>query len=82
MFIGHVSEESQICPTVPKSLDQMLLVEGFYGTGPVIGILTTGEEWVVSWFPGDTNTLAETNHTEASYSVPLKINLNRQLRVE
>ena len=72
MFIGHVSEESQICPTVPKSLDQMLLVEGFYGTGPVIGILTTGEEWVVSWFPGDTDILAETNHTEASYSMPLK----------
>ena len=65
-------------PTVlGELLDQMPLVEGFYGTRPLIGILTTGEEWIVSWFPGDTNTLAETNHTEASYSVPLKINLNR-----
>ena len=25
-------------------LDQMFLVEGFYGTGPVIGILTTGDD--------------------------------------
>ena len=76
MFIGHVSEESQICPTVPKSLDQMLLVEGFYGTGPVIGILTTGEEWVVSWFHGDTDTLStilsEEDQPEASYSTPLQ----------
>lgn len=32
-------------------LDQMFLVQGFYGTGPVIGILTTGDDWVVSWFP-------------------------------
>ena len=53
-------------------LDQMFLVEGFYGTGPVIGILTTGDEWVVSWFPGDTDTLASRGQSEASYSTPLK----------
>jgi len=36
-------------PTVLGELiDQMLLVEGFYGMGPVIGILTTAEEWLVS----------------------------------
>ena len=47
-------------PTVlGELLDQMFLVEGFYRTGPVIGILTTGEEWVMSWFPGDTDTLAK-----------------------
>ena len=47
-------------PTVlGELLDQMFLVEGFYMTGPVIGILTTGEEWVVSWFPGDTDTLTK-----------------------
>lgn len=46
-------------PTVlGEFLDQMLLVEGFYGMGPVIGILTTAEEWVVSWFPVDSKTLA------------------------
>ena len=45
--------ESQ--PTVlGELLDQMLLVEGFYGMGPVIGILTTGEEWLFSWFPSET----------------------------
>jgi hypothetical protein len=46
-------------PTVlGELLDQMLLVEGFYGMGPIIGILTTGEEWIVSWFPVDTDILA------------------------
>jgi hypothetical protein len=34
-------------------LDQMMLVGGFYGMGPVIGILTTAEEWLISWFPAD-----------------------------
>ena len=43
-------------PTVlGELLDQMILVEGFYGMGPVIGILTTAEEWLVSWFPSDSN---------------------------
>jgi hypothetical protein len=33
-------------PTILGELfDQMLLVEGFYCSGPVIGILTTLEEW-------------------------------------
>lgn len=46
-------------PTVlGELLDQMFLVEGFYGMGPVIGILTTGVEWVLTWFPADSNTLA------------------------
>jgi hypothetical protein len=41
-------------PTVLGELyDQMMLVAGFYGTGPVCGILTTGAEWVVAWFPED-----------------------------
>lgn len=45
-----------IQPTVLGELyDQMLLVEGFYGTGPVCGILTSGEEWLVAWFPEDNN---------------------------
>lgn len=45
-------------PTVlGELLDQMLLVESFYGMGPVIGILTTGEEWIISWFPADTEQL-------------------------
>ena len=41
-------------PTVLEELlDQMMLIQGFYGSGPTIGILTTGEEWMVAWFPED-----------------------------
>jgi hypothetical protein len=48
-------------PTVLGDLfDQMLLVEGFYGMGPVCGILTTGEEWLVAWFDADQALLSET----------------------
>jgi hypothetical protein len=55
-------------PTVlGESLDQMLLVEGFYGMGSVIGILTTGDEWVVSWFPVDQHVLEQSE----SNSIPL-----------
>jgi len=42
-------------PTVLGELfDQMILVEGFYMSGPVIGILTTLEDWLFCWFPADT----------------------------
>jgi hypothetical protein len=52
-------------PTVLGDLlDQMLLVEGFYGMGPVIGILTTAEEWLVSWFPVDSEALARGDQSE------------------
>jgi hypothetical protein len=34
-----------------------MLVEGFYGMGPALGILTTGDEWLFSWFPADHDTL-------------------------
>lgn len=41
-------------PTVLGELfDQMILVEGFYMSGPVIGILTTLKDWVFCWFPAD-----------------------------
>jgi hypothetical protein len=62
-------------PTVlGELLDQMLLVEGFYGMGPVIGILTTAEQWIVSWFPVDTNDLARVSvgRSDASFTTPLK----------
>ncbi len=62
-------------PTVlGELLDQMLLVEGFYGMGPVIGILTTAEEWIVSWFPVDSCALEHSNveRSETSFSTPLK----------
>ena len=62
-------------PTVlGELLDQMLLVEGFYGIGPVIGILTTADEWMMSWFPVDTKTLGGDidDRLEASCSTPLK----------
>jgi hypothetical protein len=64
-------------PTVlGELLDQMLLVEGFYGMGPVIGILTTAEEWIVSWFPVDSDNLARHNVDlpEDSFSTPVKQN--------
>ena len=42
-------------PTVLGELfDQMILVEGFYMSGPVIGILTTLQDWMFCWFPADT----------------------------
>jgi hypothetical protein len=60
-------------PTVlGELLDQMLLVEGFYGMGPVIGILTTAEEWLVSWFPVDSGALALVDPPEASFTTPVK----------
>ena len=60
-------------PTVlGELLDQMLLVEGFYGMGPVIGILTTAEEWLVSWFPVDSDALARVDTPEASFTTPMK----------
>lgn len=62
-------------PTVlGELLDQMLLVEGFYGMGPVIGILTTAEEWIVSWFPVDTDALSHLleESPEASFTTPVK----------
>jgi hypothetical protein len=61
-------------PTVlGELLDQMLLVEGFYGMGPVIGILTTAEEWLISWFPDDSSALAHPDPPEASsYTTPEK----------
>ena len=41
-------------PTVlGELLDQMLLIEGFYRVGPVIGILTTAEELMFTWFCED-----------------------------
>lgn len=41
-------------PTVLGELfDQMILVEGFYMSGPVVGILTTLVEWMFCWFPAD-----------------------------
>ena len=46
-------------PTVlGELLDQMLLVSGFYCIGPIIGILTTGVEWMVAWFPSDDDTIS------------------------
>lgn len=42
-------------PTVLGELfDHMILVEGFYMSGPVIGILTTLVDWLFCWFPADT----------------------------
>ena len=42
-------------PTVlGEMFDQMILVEGFYMSGLVIGILTTLQDWMFCWFPADT----------------------------
>jgi hypothetical protein len=43
-----------IQPTVMgELLDQLLLLEGFYESGPVIGILTSLQEWMFCWLPPD-----------------------------
>jgi len=47
-------------------LDQMLLVEGFYRIGPVVGILTSGAEWMVAWLPEDADVFA--THESATKS--------------
>lgn len=62
-------------PTVlGELLDQMLLVEGFYGMGPVLGILTTGEEWLVAWFDVDSRAISATAPSlhSASFTTPTK----------
>ena len=60
-------------PTVlGELLDQMMLVEGFYGMGPVIGILTTAHEWLIAWFPVDSDALARVGSPEVSSTTPLK----------
>ena len=60
-------------PTVLGELfDQMLLVEGYYGMGPVIGILTTAEEWVFSWFPSDSQALRDIQVLLEDLSISLK----------
>lgn len=52
-------------PTVVGELyDQMLLVSRFYGTGPVIGILTSGEDWMICWFPDDNQHFGESFQLE------------------
>lgn len=38
--------------------DQMKLIQLFYQTGPAIGILTTGQQFIVCWFPEDHHLLS------------------------
>jgi hypothetical protein len=61
-------------PTILGDLfDQLVLVEGFYGMGPTIGILTTGEEWIFSWFPVDHDTLSNRNEeVDDLFTTPTK----------
>ena len=33
--------------------DQMMLAEGFYGNGPIMGLLCTGNKYMLAWFPAD-----------------------------
>ena len=41
-------------PTVLGELyDQMQLLEGFYRSGPIVGIVTTLSQWCFAWFKGD-----------------------------
>lgn len=45
---GDTGRNVLLEPTVlGELLDQMMLVEGFYGVGQVIGILTTARQWLV-----------------------------------
>lgn len=57
--------------------DQLMLVEGFYGMGPAIGILTTGDEWIFSWFPADHDTLSNRNAERVDlFTTPTKQKLS------
>jgi hypothetical protein len=58
-------------PTVVGELyDQMMLVRGFFGTGPVCGILTTGREWKVFWFPQEG--FCQRDSSEEGLTTPVK----------
>mmetsp|Transcript_24421 Transcript_24421/g.35886 ORF Transcript_24421/g.35886 Transcript_24421/m.35886 type:complete len:594 (+) Transcript_24421:43-1824(+) len=60
-------------PTVMGDLfDEMLLVEGFYRMGPVCGILTSAEEWMVAWFPGDSTCFTDGKwlYSSETFSTP------------
>ena len=63
-------------PTVLGELfDQMILVEGFYMSGPVIGILTTLQDWMFCWFPADTEHFSselEPYTATSTFLTPLK----------
>lgn len=49
-------------PTVLGELfDQLFLVEGFYTSGPVIGILTSLKEWLIAWFVADNQHFTDEN---------------------
>eukprot|EP01035_Chromulina_nebulosa_P023684 gene23684-30716_t len=50
----HQKNVLQIPTVLGELFDQMILIEGFYMSGPVIGILTTLEDWLFCWFPADT----------------------------
>eukprot|EP01036_Dinobryon_divergens_P027180 gene27180-35907_t len=51
----HQKNVLQIPTVLGELFDQMILIEGFYMSGPVIGILTTLEDLLFCWFlPADT----------------------------
>ncbi len=74
-----------IKPTVLGELfNQMLLLEGFYCSGPVIGILTTLVEWVFAWFAADhshfTTVSDESQAGKSSFLTPAKAEGSPQYR--
>jgi hypothetical protein len=70
-------------PTVlGELLDQMLLVEGFYGMGPVIGILTTAKEWIISWFPVDSEALVHIDPPEASFTTSMNLSCSTSIHTK
>lgn len=58
--------------------DQIKLIRMFYGMGPALGILATGEEYLVAWYPCDdtffANPLPEIDN---SFSTPLRMNKSK-----
>ena len=76
MEVKKPTPEALLAPTVlGELLDQMLLIEGFYGSGPIIGILTTLDEWLFAWFPEDADHFAKDALEEASgasFATPVK----------
>lgn len=54
-----------VSPTVLGELfNQMSLVGCFYGCGPVCGLLTNGNEWLICWLPRDNSIMSSAKQFE------------------
>lgn len=74
--IKKPDEDILLKPTVLGELfDQLFLVEGFYTSGPVIGILTSLQEWMFAWFSVDDKHFTNENplsESACNFFTPMK----------